>query len=56
MKNKYSLFIGGRVGEACIETTKPDSNNKYLGNMLVSIRPSKSVRGYSTNGVFYETN
>jgi hypothetical protein len=55
MKNRYQSFIGGRVGEARIETTKLDSNNAYLENMLVSIRPSTGVRGYSTNRVFYET-
>ena len=55
MENKYRPILGGRVGEARIETTKPDSNNKYLGKMLVSIRPSKSIRGYSTNEVLYET-
>jgi hypothetical protein len=40
MKNKYQSFLGGRVGEARIETTEPDSNNKFLENMLVLIRPA----------------
>jgi hypothetical protein len=58
MKNKYQSPIGGRVvlseAKNRIETTKPDSNNNYLGNILVSIRPSRGIRGYSTNGNFYK--
>ena len=52
MGNKCQATIGGRVGEARIETTKLDSNNNYLGNMLVSIRRTNAA--YSTTEVYYE--
>src|SRR4030095_16275510 len=40
--------LGGRVGEALIETTTNQNNSAYI---MVSIRPAKSVRDYSTIGL-----
>ncbi len=45
MENKFQSILGGRVGKAHIETTRLDSNKKYLGNVFGLDMPLKEHLG-----------